>query len=212
MRTRSKLLLAGLTATLLLAIGVAGASAGRLSITNANKTFRVTWSSLELQNQNITTIRCPITMEGSFHSATIQKTLRALIGHVSRATVGNSACTSGHATVEQANLPWHVQYRGFTGSLPTINGVVLGLVNAKFRVESSGGLRCTTTTTETEPAQGIAETDAAGRITGMRADESVGIELEGSFVCEIGGRGFFRGTGTVRLLGSATTAITVRLI
>lgn len=207
MRTRTRLLFAGLTAALLLSMAVASATANRLSV--SNQRFRIVWAPLVLSNSLGVVIRCPVTMEGSFHSATIAKVRGALIGYVSRATTIPGACTGGRATILQEKLPWHVRYNSFRGNLPNITGVVLDLVGAAFLIEA-GGANCTTRTTAANPGRGIAEL-TAGVITGLRADETAPIPLEGEFLCAIAGTGNFSGTGTVTLLGAATS-ITVRLI
>jgi len=204
---RLKLILAGLTAALMLMMTIASASANRLSLSNRN--FRAVWTNLELQSA-AGTVRCPLTLEGSFHYNTIAKRESALIGHVSRASVNNGACTNGHATIIQERLPWHVTYGGFTGTLPRITGVKLNLINATFRVEI-GGLACTTQTTTANPAKGIVNL-TAGVAESLRADETAGIPLRGSFLCEIGGEGRFRGTTTSLTLLGNTTRITVTLI
>jgi hypothetical protein len=210
MRTRSMLLFAGLTAALLLSVAVAAASANRLSI--SNRQFRAVWRALNLRNTGFGTVNilCPVTMEGSFHSGTIRKVLRALIGYVSRATTVPGACTNGHATVHQESLPWHMQYAGFTGTLPRLSGVVLNLINALFTAENLSNV-CTTRTTAAQPARGTALVEAAGRVTGLRADETAPIPLEGEGACFFAGEGVFAGTAAVTLLGN-TTAITVTLI
>jgi hypothetical protein len=209
MRTRSKLLIAGLTAALMLTMAVAGASASRLSV--SSRTFRIVWNPLTLSTTSgiAGPIRCPVTLEGSFHSATIRKTAGALVGYITRGTTVAASCAGGTATVNQGSLPWHVRYRAFLGTLPAFEGVQLALIGAEFRV-NAGGLNCTTTTTATEPAVGTALTNASGVVTGMKAEERFTIPLEGAF-CGFGGRGTFSGTGTTTVLG-ASTAITVRLI
>jgi hypothetical protein len=207
MRNRSKLLVAGIAAALLLSFAVGTSSANRLSVSNRN--FRIIWTPLALNPGNV---RCNVTLEGSFHSATINKTVGALVGYVSRASVAAPAeCTNGEATIAQESLPWHVRYRSFTGTLPRITGVSLSLINATFRVHvNSLGATCEVRTEAGRPAVGIAEVNETGTITGLRADETTRIPLAG--LCGIfGTEGSFAGTGAVTLLG-ATTRITVRLI
>lgn len=211
MLIRSKLLLAGLTAALVLSVAVTSASANRLSVDN--KTFRVTWAPLSLVAEALSEpINCSVTFEGSFHSNTIVKSEGLLIGHVYRASLG--PCNGGgSATINQEALPWHIRYRGFTGTLPNITGVVLGLVGAKFTVHDNGtGLTCVTTTTATNPGIGITNVNTTTHlIETIRANENAPIPLRGNFFCEIGGNGVFVGNGTVRLQNS-TTRIRLTLI
>lgn len=211
MRTRSKLIISGLAATLLMAFAVSSASASRLSVSNRN--IRAVWTLLTLSaaGQEVT---CPVTLEGSFHSATLAKRVGALIGHVSRASVrgGRAEClNTGTASITA--LPWHIVYGGFQGTLPRPTGVVLHLVGARFTVDPEGFFipACTATTTTTRPAVGIAEVEAGGVVTGLRAEEEAVIPLSEGFGCS-SFTGTFSGTATVRLLGSTTTRVSVTLI
>ena len=199
--------MAGLTATLLMSVAVGTASAGRLSV--SNNRFRIVWASITLDPGNI---RCNVTIEGSFHSGTIQKRVDALIGYVSRPIVAPPAqCTNGEATIVQESLPWHVRYRGFTGRLPSISGISFGLVGARLRVHvNSLGSTCEMITTPEHPFVGIGEANETGTLTGLRADENGRIPLAG--LCGVfGTEGAYTGTGAVTLLNAATR-ITVRLI
>lgn len=129
MRTRSKFILATLIATLLLGLAVSSASAGRFSTSNTR--FRFTWSALgigEPLGANIT-LTCRVTLEGSFHSATIRKVPRALIGAITRGIVDSSNCRGNQEptrlTILQESLPWHVTYESFRGTLPNITEISL---------------------------------------------------------------------------------------
>jgi len=199
--------MAGLTAALLMSVAVSIASAGRLSV--SNNRFRITWSPITLDPGDV---RCSLTFEGSFHSATIQKNREALIGYVSKAIVATPAqCTNGEATIVQESLPWHVRYRGFTGALPRLTGVVIGLVGARLRIHvNSLGATCECSSTAEHPGVGIALADETGTITGDRIDENARIPLAG-FCGVFGTEGAYTGTGSITLL-NASTRITVRLI
>jgi len=199
--------MAGFAIALLMSVAVSTASAGRLSVSNSR--FRAVWSPLRLDPGDV---RCNVTLEGSFHSGTIQKRVDALVGYVTRAIVAPPAqCTNGEATIVQENLPWHLRYRGFTGRLPRPSGVVLGLVKAKFRVHvNSLGATCEVETTPEKPAVGTVLLNEEGTVIGLRADELTSIPL-GGFCGIFGTEGAFTGTGAVTLLNSATR-ITVRLI
>src|SRR5436853_5582788 len=121
MRTSAKLGLTALVAALLLSAAVTTASARTLSASTQN--IRVTWRSLEFVSP-VVTVRCQITLEGSFHSRTIAKIERSLIGHVTRVTVKTESCTNGQPTAETSSLPWHITYEGFRGTLPRIEEVL----------------------------------------------------------------------------------------
>jgi hypothetical protein len=202
-------LLAMLAAAMILALIVSGASAGRLSI--SNRQIRATWASLEVLN-NVTaeTLRCTLTIEGSFHSATLQKVASALLGYVSRASLDRT-CSGGSVTIDQEGLPWHVAYTGFTGTLPSVTAVRF---STRFSaVMAAFGNSCRLRTEAAQPLGAIAEVAGEGRITGLRLDETSRISLRngpGGALC-----GFvtamFRGTGSFSLLGS-TNAVSIRLI
>jgi hypothetical protein len=141
MRQHTKLLLAAMTATALMALAVGSASAGRLSVDEQN--FRITWTSLEFVNASLgVRILCPTTLEGSFHSRTIVKVARSLIGYVTSAGFNESACRNGSMTVDRTSLPWHVSYETFSGTLPNITRIQVLLRNFTGRLRI-GVVQCT---------------------------------------------------------------------
>jgi hypothetical protein len=130
MRTRSKLILVGLGATLLFALNISAASARTLSI-GPSQNFRGTFSDLEFKALEIRD-DCHVTMEGSLHARTIAKVAGALLGYVTRVTIGQ--CSIG-TTVLTETLPWHVRYESFSGTLPNITLLVIrqrGAFRASF--------------------------------------------------------------------------------
>lgn len=124
-------LIAAFGAALLLAAATSGASARALSTSNQN--LRVTFSRIELGAESVI-IRCAATLEGSFHSTTIAKVARSLVGAITKATVKQESCTGGTAAsfngVERYNgtttpntLPWHITFELFFGTLPRITRI-----------------------------------------------------------------------------------------
>jgi hypothetical protein len=218
MRTRSKLILAGLTASLIMGLAVELASAGRIS--TSNQRFRVTWSTLSVASlENEFSIRCPLTLEGSFHSATVRKTRGALIGALTRATINGSEppCTGGRLTVLQESLPWHVTWEGFRGTLPRIEAITFLLSRYAWRGEATVlGFRIACLFKDQgRPEENLASDAAVNPETGQITTDTVGggrysSWLSGSELCPR--RGSFSGQGQVFLLGSSTTRITVTLI
>ena len=208
MHRYTKLLLASLSTAAIFALAVGSASANRLSLSNRN--FRVTWTSLRFSNTaNANVVLCPTTLEGSFHSATIVKTVGALIGYVTRASLVNSSCIGGHATIRTETLPWHIRYRGYSGTLPNITLILVGLSRARFRVET-GGLTCDVTTEDTGPPSAGSLSPAASRhrshqtpLQGYRWNHSAASLAVKAPSKEV--------SQTLTLLG-ATTRITVTLI
>jgi hypothetical protein len=215
MNRQTQRILTTLTAITILALAITNATANNLRV--SNQQIRVTWTGLGLSNNVIRgTFKCPVTLEGSFHSATIRKVAGALIGYISRAAVGNGEppCTGGRATFNQETLPWHLTYASFGGTLPRITELTLNLIRASFIISTSEGNTCRATTTRENPGVDIATRDTTtGAITGLRADESRSIPLvngPGGIFCGLG-EGRFSGSGRVALLGT-TNPISITLI
>ncbi len=210
MHRHARRLLAMLAAAMILALVVSSASAGRLSI--SNRQIRATWASLEAFNNAIAgTTRCSVTIEGSFHSATLQKATGALVGYVSRASV-NRTCTGGSASIDQETLPWHFTYVGFTGTLPSLTGVRLSVIRFSAVIAAFGNV-CRLSTEVATPLGAIAQIAGESRVTGFRIDEASVIPLRngpGGFACALA-RGTIRGTGSFTQLGN-TNAVSIRLI
>jgi len=131
MHTLAKLGLTALSAALLLAAAVSVCSARSLSL--SHQTIRVTWSRLDFVTANLTT-RCQVTLEGSFHSRTVAKVERLLIGSVTSFLM--RACTSGAGI--QKIAPWHITYEGFTGTLPNISAIRILLSRFRFLLVQFG--------------------------------------------------------------------------
>lgn len=207
MRTRSKLVLAGLTAALLLSMGVANASARNLSVDE--QFFRVTWTSLEFVNSEFgVRVLCPTTLEGSFHTRTIAKVLRSLIGYITRAIVKRESCTNGSATVLTETLPWHITYEGFRGTLPIITALRVLLRRPSFRVLARtfiGNIECLS-----QP-ENILGTINGTFVSGAFKPETLEADPNQRFPCGSFFEGEFVGRGTVTRLGQ-TTRILVTLI
>jgi hypothetical protein len=207
MQTRSKLIVASVSAALLMALAVGTTSANRLSISHGNL-WKAIFRPLKFVSGGVTGMACEITLEGSFHSGTIRKVERALIGHITRASVG--ACETGKMTFLQDTLPWHVQYLGFIGRLPNIEGVRLILVGVAFRIhEAIFGRECLARTTETEPATGIANLAEGNEnriVNSLTADSTRQIECPGI------GRFGFEGIATVTEVPGGSRNLLVKLI
>jgi hypothetical protein len=203
---RSKLILAGLVAALVLAFGTNGASARNLSFSHG-ALFNASWRQVRFSSGGSVVSECDVTLEGSFHYRTMLKVREALIGAISRVVANN--CRTGSATVLSTNLPWHIRYQSFEGTLPNITGIRAVLVLAEFRVhERIFGTECLTITSAAAGAAGIARLSAGSErrlVIGLTADPANRIRcgiLEGSF----------EGTGTIAELPGGNTNILVRLI
>ncbi|HET6449217.1 MAG TPA: hypothetical protein VFG31_08915 [Conexibacter sp.] len=193
---RSRLTRATLLASLVLVVAVAVADASTLSL--GITTFRATWNPVTFEASGAS-VRCALTLEGSFSENTFAKSAGSRIGSVTRATV--SGCTGGTSTVLSATLPWAVQYGSFAGTLPNITSGTLRLVGASFGITPTELPGCLARTTAEEPLPAIAERTNIGELTGLRADERAGIRLTGEFLCSLAGQGHVRGTATVTRAG-----------
>lgn len=207
MSHHARRLLTSLAALLALAAMVVNASANRLSI--SNQRIRVTWTALKFSNTiNTNTVSCPVTLEGSFHSATLPKIVDALVGYITRASVTNSACTGGHATMHAETLPWHIRYDAYSGILPNITLIILELIGFSYEFES-GGITCSA---RSEPS--AAQKDRIFVVTSvaqsLTPEPNAKIPLTGG-LCPLG-RGFLEGEShTLTALGT-TTRLSIDLI
>lgn len=146
MTFRAKAVLMGALLVLGLSVAITSASANRLSV--SNRAWRAMWSGLRI-SWSERTITCELTLEGSLHSGTFAKTRSALVGYVTDARAG--ACTLLTASVLRGNLPWHVQYESFTGTLPNINRVNLKIIGFEMSIREPAGIACLVRSTEASP-------------------------------------------------------------
>lgn len=197
----------GLTAALLVVVAVTTASANRLS--NNVTRRRLVWTPVTGSSTSGTVIRCNVTMEEVFHSATIAKVRGALIGLVTGATF--NACVGTNITVLAATLPWHVRYRGFTGTLPRLTGFQDAVIGLSVRLQPTGSIACLARSTVENPWVRTTIVEAGGRVTGVQLDPTATIPLEG-FFCGFGGEMTFSGTGTAARSGTTVQDVTIRLI
>ncbi len=214
---------AAFAAVLLLGLAVSSASARSFSTSTQN--IRVTFTSVELAT-SIATIRCRATLEGSFHSSTIAKVARSLIGAVTRATVAHP-CTSGEAWADNGTeaeplgtapnkLPFHITYESFSGTLPNISGIGLLYSRFSFVVQASAlgvGARCRYGRAEDNIAL-TSNREAAGAITSIstvagRAGVTLADALLNGSFCPTNGN--FSASGVPTIL-NGNNAITITLI
>ncbi|HKG03445.1 MAG TPA: hypothetical protein VKB03_09700 [Conexibacter sp.] len=118
------------SAALVLAAAVGIASANKLSVSES--TFRVIWGGAAEQlnvNASGLSIRCNVTLTGSFHARTFVKALRSRVGVIYQATREN--CSLGNLyTILRETLPWSMNYEGFAGTLPRIERMDVTIVGA----------------------------------------------------------------------------------
>jgi hypothetical protein len=208
--------LAVTAAAIVTALAVSGASARRIAASEAG--FLVSWppgSPIAL-NAAGNIIRCPVTIDGSYHSRTISKVCGLLIGYINQAIVANPNCTGGHTTALTETLPWHIRYFRFRGTLPTITEFAIFIVGARIEEETPGGTRCLFGTTSEHPGVGSleVETEEEGSLTvrAMNALPEFTIPLGGGFVCSLAGEMHIEGRGNVSGSAVGRPVITVRLV
>lgn len=225
MRKSVKLILTALAASLLLSAAVGTASARNLSVSNRN--IRATWARLEFEVGGGSTVICPVTLEGSFHSQTVAKVRNSLIGAVTRATVKQESCEGGtgaafngvdryNGTTTPNTLPWHITYDSFAGTLPTITSVRILLSRFRFGIERSP---CAVQVgNETDIVFADAALGAGGVVNSLTPVEGSNratiIRTDRDFLGACprpGATGVLKGTGSVMLLGT-TTRISITLI
>ncbi len=191
MRTIKLSLTATGAAVMLFAL-VGVASANRLSVSTL--ALSVVWSRAELTGGWGTT-GCALTMEGRMQSATTTKTAGAVMGSITRASVG--FCSVGSATVLRETLPWSVTYSSFAGTLPRITSINTKIIGAKWVIrEPAFGIACLFTSTEARPNTATLNL-SAGAVTG--------VTLGGEIGSDCGLNGTARGTGS-------NSALTITLI
>ena len=208
MRNRTRAACVALTAAFSLALATGSASANRFSY--SSQSFRIIWTSLTFSEAGGNfPISCPVTLEGSFHSATVAKVREALVGYITRASVNNAGCSEGQATILRESLPWHVKYQSFTGTLPRITGVRHYLIGAAFQIEPGLGIVCLARSSERFPAAGDATREAGGNITSLTPDSTLAIPVTGTACPEAG---IFSGSGEVFVQGSSERRVRLSLI
>jgi len=221
MRNRSKQLLVSLCAIALLGIGAGTASATHFQLLEFERGFRIVYPTMEFSTGGFSgTVRCRVTVEGTFHRSTYAKVSGTLVGYITRARVQHP-CTNGEAWTLTAaegrpeTLPWHVQYVSFTGTLPTIATISQQTVGSSFLVEQFNFF-CLARSTQARPIIGsnalAAGSEANLRVvTTQTVSGSIPLTSGGGFGCP-SASGTLAGTSSsVTQLGN-TNALGVRLI
>jgi hypothetical protein len=116
-----------------LALSITVAASAR-NLSNSSTTFRDVIAEMHFEGGGGGfAITCPMTVSGSFHARTIAKVREALVGYVDRIIVNEAACRGeGRVRVETAQLPSHIRYRSFTGTLPNITEIAYRVLPPPF--------------------------------------------------------------------------------
>lgn len=194
-----KLALAVASAAAMLLASASSASANRLSL--SSQTWRAVFPELTFSSE-LPEMKCRVTLEGNFHSATLAKSAGSLIGYVTRPTV--EACQLGGMTVLASTLPWHVQYQSFSGTLPSIGSIHVNIIGGFLIAEALLRVSCLVRTSTTEPATGTFNRESGGALTTM--------VLGGEILTSCGIRGTLGGTSSALTTPGTTTRMTLSLI
>lgn len=208
---RGRLLLTLLVGAGALALGVAAASAANFSVTN--QTISVTWSSFRFNEGRA---QCPVTLEGSVHARTLQKVQSLLVGNIIAGRTGR--CSVGSAVLltaedgQRSSLPWHIQYGGFSGTLPAITRVRWHIFGLSYRIVKELET-CLYSTSPTRPALlDLVREEGSGalRSASFFGTEAIPLATGNPLICEASGL-LGGGAGPVTIWGSATR-VTLSLI
>jgi hypothetical protein len=203
MKLSTKVLLSVFTAALVLSLSISSASANDLSVSEDE--IEIVWPELEFAPNLGGPVSCPVSLLGTFHKRTITKEER-LIGVIDSAIIGDGDspegttdddCQGGAATVLTADLPWHVTFEAWGGTLPEIAEIDLLLVGAAFQIDNGSGIVCLAQTDEADPAGGIAAIDpSTGQVDTVTADNTFIIDAMDVGFCAFAS-GSFEGAGGV---------------
>jgi hypothetical protein len=195
-------------AALFLAAGTAAAN--QLEISNSS--IRATFNPLRFI-AGTSEVACPVTLEGTFHSRVIRKNPEALIGYITRADINGMFCSfvgADELTILGAGRPWHIRYESFTGRLPNIDAVNVRLLLVGVR-GTFLNLPCLYRSTATRPGRAFFDINPNLQVETLDINSEAQIPLtEGSLFCPA--TASLAGSGRVRLLGSSTVLIFIRLI
>ncbi|HEX7289689.1 MAG TPA: hypothetical protein VF250_01070 [Conexibacter sp.] len=211
MKKHTSLLCALIAATAAMALLAGGASARNIS--TSSQQLRAVWNPLIVTEPGGASVRCPLTLEGSFHSSTLAKVNYSLTGYITSGSLGApGSCTGGEGTLLTETLPWHTRYFGFTGTLPNISTISILVSGAAVRIRLPTGT-CLFVAREST-AEHILGTLNRNVTTQELTSITAGGEITSNEACAFGLRIRARisGTSTSFTVLNTNNRITVRLI
>jgi hypothetical protein len=139
MTRRVRLLLVAAISLVALSASAGMATAASFSISPGGNITSVSLGRLTFEALGgIANVECNVTLRGSIHSGLLPKVEGTLIGFITGVTVAHP-CGGGEARPLESTLPWHMVYRGITGTLPeNVTGVNILIVNTQFLIEAIG--------------------------------------------------------------------------
>lgn len=180
-----------LATAVLVVLATGAASANRLEVSSTP--FTIAFNPLAITYAG-TTIRCPITLEGTFAARTFTKTV-AQIGTLTRSNVATSSCVNGRMTYNNETLPWRVNYTSFSGTLPSITAIRAALVGVSFNIEGPLIPPCRFTTSSGESWNTELNRENGGSVTSVRAAGAIPSETVGCTSASFGEIGRLTGEG-----------------
>jgi hypothetical protein len=203
---------------LLLSLLSASAYGNRFEISNTG--IRASFAALRFYGESILgslEISCPVVIEGTFHSRTIIKLPEELVGYITTVRITAERC-EGSGAVEAftvlSRFPWHIRYEGFVGALPSVSRINLRFVLLAYSITAFfGTLHCLYSSTAASPLRFWFERNTTtGQVSNIVMDRTSSIPLFEGHEPECPPTNHAEGVGTVRLLGTTTTLIFIRLI
>jgi len=168
MRMRARCALAALLVCGSLAGAVGSAHANRLEVSSLQ--FRMTWGRVFRLSDTGGTVECVVTLTGSFHSRSFPKVTSVLIGLITGATI--QECSGGSAGFLAETLPWHVQYEGFSGTLPNIELFRIQITEAGISLRTGFVFTCLARASATNPLKMTVGLGTENRLTAVRLVEA----------------------------------------
>ncbi|HXE46575.1 MAG TPA: hypothetical protein VN635_15435 [Conexibacter sp.] len=216
MRTAGKLILATLAATALFALIGGGALARNLSVSERN--FEFIWNNAMTGKARLSMFdsaglgaECKVTLLGRFVERTIVKELTRKIGELNHGETAECRESERSEMAFRLETPAEIRYRAFTGTLPIIRSVAIGVVGLRARIRERFGMECVMRTTALEPAVFEIEEITSGVLNNIRADETRTIRLNAEEPCAFFTPGRFTGRGLILNLPRITSLV-LRLI
>jgi hypothetical protein len=206
MRVQSKALIAVIIGAIVLtmAIGTAAASRLRASSTDIDLIWRAGGTGKLSFEAAGNVISCDVTLLISLRS-TIMKT-EGRQGEITEAATAN--CTGETIVVLRETLPWSVEYRSFTGSLPRISKIRVAFIGLALRTTIVGS-GCLFGTTAARPLFAEILLNERSVATELRVDETRSIPLGGGFLCSLAGQSHFLGNAEVKTRAGDSVTITL---
>jgi hypothetical protein len=172
----SRPVLVALVVAVAMVILVAASAPGN-ELSTSSRQFTLRWEAesepmgIDLFHEDFG--ECEIILAGEFHDTYIVKSSAVPLGQIDLITI--ETCPEWFV-VESADLPWHIEYGSFAGTLPAIDAIRLLLLDAVMLVDL-GEFRCGLRTELSNAIYLEAVREAGGALTGATLDSDTGISM-----------------------------------